>query len=65
MAEQKRLHFETSGAIEKYFDGSSALTAANRKQYHQVNRKGVPYCYDMTITFSESNGDGQLRQVLT
>ncbi len=41
--------FSASGSTDKYFDLSSALTAANRKQYHQFTRKGRPYCFDISI----------------
>ncbi len=41
--------FNVTGASENYIDLSSALTAANRKQFHQVTRKGVPLVYDILV----------------
>ena len=51
------LHFTTTGNAETYIDLSSALTAVNRKQYHQFTRKGVPLCYEVTIHEIVTNGD--------
>jgi len=48
-SEVNTLTFSATGTADKYFDLSSALTAANRKQYHQFTRKGKPYCFDITI----------------
>jgi len=41
--------FNVTASNETYIDLSSAMTAANRKQYHQVNRKGVPLCYEVFL----------------
>jgi hypothetical protein len=41
--------FRVSAAAENYIDLSSALTAANRKQHHQVTGKGVPLVYDCFV----------------
>lgn len=51
------LLFETTGSAESYIDLSSAMTAVNRKQYHQFTRKGVPLCYEVTIHQEITNGD--------
>lgn len=48
-----------------YIDLSSALTAVNRKQYHQTARDGTPLCYRATITFTEAAGDGSRSDVIT
>ena len=54
---QKRLYFKigASSATENdagdvYLDIAAALTAVNRKQYHQVTAKGDPLCYTVTIS---------------
>ena len=54
---QKRLYFKigATSATENdttdvYLDIAAALTAVNRKQYHQVTAKGDPLCYTVTIT---------------
>jgi hypothetical protein len=49
MPEIAKLQFSATGTSEKYFDLSSALTAANRKQYHQVGRDGKPLSYHVTV----------------
>ena len=41
--------FRVTSAVENYIDLSSALTAANRKQHHQVTGKGVPLVYDCFV----------------
>lgn len=51
--EQTTLYFKIDGeaqASDAYIDLSSALTAANRKQYHQVTSSGKPYCFSVMIT---------------
>lgn len=53
-AEHTRLFF-TRGTGEDYIDLSAAMSAVNRKQYHQVARDGTPYCYSVTIS---TNGRG-------
>jgi len=55
---QKRLYFKIgelphdfeNDTSDKYLDIAAALTAVNRKQYHQFNRKGDPLCYTVTVT---------------
>ena len=54
----------TSGA-ENYIDLSSALTAANRKQYHQVTRKGVPLVYDVFVEHLTGSAPGVSVSYLT
>ena len=34
---------------DRYLDLSQALTVCNQKQMHQVNSKGRPYCYSVTV----------------
>ncbi len=54
---QKRLYFTIAASGEDtendtsdiYLDIPAALTAVNRKQYHQVTAKGDPLCYTVTI----------------
>ena len=48
-AEHTRLYF-IRGNGEEYVDLSAALTAVNRKQYHQVAGDGTPFCYRITIS---------------
>ena len=56
--EQKRLFFtiqEQASDTENdtddiYLDLAAALTAVNRKQYHQVKSNGDPLCYSVTLT---------------
>lgn len=57
--------FKVSGANETYIDLSSALTAANRKQYHQVTRKGVPLVYDCLVEHVVGAAEGAQVQYLT
>jgi len=55
---QKRLYFTfTSAASDTendtndiYLDIPAALTAVNRKQYHQVTKSGDPLCYTVTVS---------------
>jgi len=54
---QKRLYFEigATSATENdssdiYLDIAAALTAVNRKQYHQFTKSGDPLCYTVTLT---------------
>ena len=55
---QKRLFFSVQAAASDsendsddiYLDVASALTAVNRKQYHQVRSNGDPLCYTVTVT---------------
>jgi len=51
--EQTRLYFDigSEGQVAKsYIDLASAMTAANRKQYHQVSGGGEALCYRVAIT---------------
>ena len=61
-SEVKQLMFSATGTSDKYFDLSSALTAANRKQYHQFTRKGKPYCFDITIEHLVGSAAGNVLQ---
>jgi hypothetical protein len=53
---QKRLFFNFSTvsgenqATDVYLDIPAALSAVNRKQYHQFTAKGDPLCYNVTVT---------------
>ncbi len=54
---QKRLYFKIGGASatendtsDIYLDIAAALTAVNRKQYHQFTKSGDPLCYTVTLT---------------
>lgn len=59
MTEQKRLFFEmTEGDV--YVDLAAALTAANRKQYHQMKRDGTPFSYHFTISSHGTRNVGQI-----
>lgn len=58
-SEVKHLMFAATGTTEKYFDLSSALTAANRKQYHQFTKNGRPYCYDITVEHVQGSVSGR------
>jgi len=53
--EQKTMYFNQADATN-YLDLASCVTAANRKQYHQVSRSGNPNCY--TIQVTAISGDG-------
>ena len=50
--EQKTIYFdvESESEVAGYIDLSSAMTAANRKQYHQVATSGNPLCYRIMVT---------------
>jgi len=37
-----------------YIDLAAAMTAVNRKQYHQVKKNGQPLCYSVTVTAQTS-----------
>lgn len=58
MAEIGKLYFSATGSSEKYFDLSSALTAANRRQYHQVGRDGKPLSYHVTVEHVQGGAPG-------
>ena len=54
---QKRLYFKIGSASttendsdDVYLDIAAALTAVNRKQYHQFTKSGDPLCYTVTLT---------------
>jgi hypothetical protein len=49
--EQTTLYFDVTSEAEQagYIDLSSAMTAANRKQYHQVARNGKALCYTVRV----------------
>ena len=55
---QKRLYFtivagtsdDENDETDIYLDIPAALSAVNRKQYHQVTASGDPLCYTVTIT---------------
>ena len=54
---QKRLYFRIGASsttendnTDVYLDIPAALTAVNRKQYHQFTASGDPLCYTVTIT---------------
>ncbi len=55
--EEHILQFATTSSAETYIDLSSALTATNRRQYHQFTQKGIPLCYEVTIEEIVTNGD--------
>ncbi len=57
--------FDVSSANENYIDLSSALTAANRKQFHQVTRKGVPLVYDILVEHLAGAAPGDSVSYLT
>jgi hypothetical protein len=45
----------TAGSAgDVYIDLAAAMTAVNRKQYHQVKRNGQPLCYSVTVTAQTS-----------
>lgn len=64
-SEESVLFFKTTASAETYVDLSSAMTAANRKQYHQFTRKGVPLCYDVTIEQIGQSSVGNITLVAT
>ncbi len=64
-SEVGQLLFNVTSGNENYIDLSSALTAANRKQFHQVTRKGVPLCYDVFVEHLTSSSAGTAVQYLT
>jgi len=59
MPEVASLYFDATGTSDKYFDLSSALTAANRKQYHQVGRDGKPKAYHVSVEHVNGGTPGQ------
>ncbi len=47
--EQTSFLVKVKTAGDRYIDLAQALTACNQKQMHQVNSKGRPYCYSVTV----------------
>ena len=57
--EQTTFLVKVKSAGDRYVDCAQALTVCNQKQMHQVNSKGKPYCYSVTVrglTVSASSG---------
>lgn len=58
---QKRLWFSIGDTTDEnqitdiYLDIAAALTAVNRKQYHQFTASGDPLCYTVTVTNIKSS----------
>ena len=58
---QKRLWFSIGDTADEnettdiYLDIPAALTAVNRKQYHQFTKSGDPLCYTVTVTNIKSS----------
>ena len=48
-SEVQRVYYQATDGSDKFFDLSSAMTALNRKQYHQFTKSGKPLCYDVTV----------------
>lgn len=59
MTEQKRLYFEKHEG-DTYIDLAAALSAANRKQYHQMKRDGTPFTYHFTISSHGTRNQGAI-----
>ena len=65
-SEVTRLYFNYAGTsgtpangnpnvtADVYIDLAAAMSAANRKQYHQVKKDGSPLCYAITVTAVKS-----------
>ncbi len=47
--EQTTFLAQVKTAGNRYIDLAQCLTAVNQKQMHQVNSKGKPYCYSVTV----------------
>ncbi len=47
--EQTSFLVKVKTAGDRYIDCAQALTVCNQKQMHQVNSKGRPYCYTVTV----------------
>jgi len=58
--EQKKLFFQNEEG-DTYIDLAAALTAVNRKQYHQMKRDGTPLCYSFSI---RSVGNANIKTAL-
>lgn len=65
MAEEQSLRFQATTDNENYIDLSSALTAVNRKQYHQFAKDGTPLCYRVTLRFTTANAAATRATILT
>ncbi|HIA03812.1 MAG TPA: hypothetical protein EYN66_18225, partial [Myxococcales bacterium] len=54
--EQTTIYFDHGESVlTSYIDLSSAMTAANRKQYHQVSTDGAALCYRVMVTAVKGN----------
>ena len=49
MAEQNKFLVQVKTAGDRYIDLASCLTVINQKQMHQVNTKGKPLCYSVSV----------------
>ena len=49
MSEQKKFLVQVKTNGDRFIDLASCLTVVNQKQMHQVNGKGKPYCYSVSI----------------
>lgn len=65
MAEEKALTLASGSGNDEYIDLSSALTAVNRRQYHQVSKDGTPLVYRCTISMVNSNASTDRVTVIT
>jgi len=43
-----------NNTLDVYIDLAAAMSAVNRKQYHQVKRDGTPLCYAITVSALKS-----------
>jgi hypothetical protein len=64
-SEVGQMIFNVTSGAENYIDLSSALTAANRRQHHQVTASGVPLVYDVFVEHIASSSPGAVVQYLT
>jgi len=49
MSEQNKFILKVKTGGHRYVDLASCLTVVNQKQMHQVNSKGKPLCYSVTV----------------
>jgi hypothetical protein len=56
--EQTSFLVQVKTAGNRYIDLAQCLTAVNQKQMHQVNSKGKPYCYSVTVRALTLSGSG-------
>lgn len=56
--EQTTFLAQVKTAGNRYIDLAQCLTAVNQKQMHQVNTKGKPYCYSVTVRALTLAGSG-------